>query len=208
MPKVGAEAPRAAPRGTLNEERWDEVLAAAAEVFVEKGYGQATVREIASRAGMLNQGSLYYYIQTKEDLLYALIERSYHRAVAATAEDAETAAAPAPDRLRAFIRRWVDEVILCDNFTIVVGREFRSLDAQRREALRPLGDHCERFVLGLLQAGVEEGHFDPALNLTASVMSILSLLNNSHRLVGAGGQISREDAMRWHITFILRGLAV
>ena len=62
------------PRGTLNEERWQEVVDAAAKVFAEKGYRAATLRDIAAELGML-KGSLYYYIETKEDLLYELLRR-------------------------------------------------------------------------------------------------------------------------------------
>lgn len=60
-----AEDGTSAPRGTLNEARWDEILAAAADVFIEKGYEPATVREIAGKAGLLNQGSLYLLPQPR-----------------------------------------------------------------------------------------------------------------------------------------------
>src|SRR5580658_8086245 len=70
---VVIEATQAAdPPGTLNEARWAEVLGAAAELFAEKGYAETTVQDIATRAGLVNKGSLYYYINTKEDLLWQL----------------------------------------------------------------------------------------------------------------------------------------
>jgi AcrR family transcriptional regulator len=50
-----------------------EVLDVAAEIFYERGYASATVQDVADALGML-KGSLYYYIDGKEDLLYRLMQ--------------------------------------------------------------------------------------------------------------------------------------
>src|SRR5690348_10020612 len=94
------------PRGTLNESRWDEVLSVAAEVFGEKGYRAATLRDIASRLGML-KGSLYYYIDSKEDLLFEILRRSHLRGVEFVAETADIRAAAPAERLAHLIRNWM-----------------------------------------------------------------------------------------------------
>jgi AcrR family transcriptional regulator len=52
--------------------RHGELLDVAAEVFHRRGYAAATVRDIADALGIL-KGSLYYYIDTKEDLLFLLL---------------------------------------------------------------------------------------------------------------------------------------
>ena len=44
-------------------------------MFYERGYSDATVQDIADALGIL-KGSLYHYIETKEDLLFRLLERS------------------------------------------------------------------------------------------------------------------------------------
>jgi AcrR family transcriptional regulator len=51
------------------EERWSELIEVATDVFYAKGYDAASLQDIADRLGMF-KGSLYYYIQSKEDLLY------------------------------------------------------------------------------------------------------------------------------------------
>ncbi|MER3413525.1 MAG: hypothetical protein C4340_03005 [Armatimonadota bacterium] len=60
--------------GTRVEERRDEILAGALAVFSEKGFDGASVKEIARRAGVA-PGLLYHYFQSKEDILFATIER-------------------------------------------------------------------------------------------------------------------------------------
>ena len=59
------------------EERWAELIEVATQVFYEKGYDGASLQDIADRLGML-KGSLYYYIQSKEDLLFDVIS-AVHR---------------------------------------------------------------------------------------------------------------------------------
>jgi TetR/AcrR family transcriptional regulator, cholesterol catabolism regulator len=201
-PKAGP----AAPRGTLNEARWEEILGIAAQVFLEKGYEAATVREIASRAGLLNQGSLYYYIESKEDLLLALIERAYVRAVAALEEGADVAGSDAPTRLSAFIVRWIDRMVLGDNPAAVVEREFRSIDPRRLASFRPMREACNAFVRGLIDQGVSEGHFDGGLDPNVAVQNIYFLLNNTHRWYRPTGRLTYDQMIEWYQTFVLRGL--
>ena len=45
-----------------------ELLALAAQMFAERGYGQTTVRDIADAAGILS-GSLYHHFDSKESMV-------------------------------------------------------------------------------------------------------------------------------------------
>lgn len=55
-------------------ERTDGILAAAAGLFVEKGYDRATLREVAREAGV-STGAVYSHFRTKEDLLFEICRR-------------------------------------------------------------------------------------------------------------------------------------
>jgi AcrR family transcriptional regulator len=193
-------------RGRLNEERWEEILAVSAEVFLEKGYETTTVREIASRAGLLNQGSLYYYIEAKEDLLVALVERAYARAVGTLVEDEALAGADAPSRLAAFIERWIDQMVLGDNPAAVVEREFRAISPERLGTVRHHRDACNAFLREILEQGAAEGSFDSGLDPTVAVQNIFFLLNNTHRWYRPSGRLSQQEMIDWYKTFIGRGL--
>ena len=54
------------------EARPAEIVAAALEVFAEKGFAGARLDEIAARAGV-SKGALYLYFETKEDLFRAVV---------------------------------------------------------------------------------------------------------------------------------------
>jgi AcrR family transcriptional regulator len=195
-----------APRGTLNEDRWEEILSVAAEVFLERGYEGSTVREIATRAGLLNQGSLYYYIDSKEDLLVAILERAYQRGVETLTEDDRLSAEPAPRRLAAFVERWIREMVLGNNPAAVAEREFRSLTSKRLGRIVPARDACNRFVRAIIEQGVAAGDFDPSLDPTVAVNNIFFLLNNTHRWYRPRGRLTQDQLIRWYQTFIVRAL--
>ena len=55
-------------------ERKNEILDAAAELFVAKGYEETSTGDILDRVGIA-RGTLYYHFKSKEDILDALIER-------------------------------------------------------------------------------------------------------------------------------------
>lgn len=57
--------------------RKEKIIDAAIEVLKEKSVEEATVREIAERAGVTT-GSIYHYYKNKDELLYDVINHSIH----------------------------------------------------------------------------------------------------------------------------------
>ncbi|MDR3474935.1 MAG: TetR/AcrR family transcriptional regulator [Devosia sp.] len=75
----GPHAPRPARRTPKfrrrAEARPDEVLDAALDLFIEKGFAAARVEDIARRAG-LSKGAIYLYFSSKEAIMEALVRRA------------------------------------------------------------------------------------------------------------------------------------
>jgi AcrR family transcriptional regulator len=83
----------------------EKILEAALDLFREKGFGEATMREIATRAGVAS-GLAYYYFDSKEAIVVAF----YHRAqdeLAAAMEQAQ-AGKTLGERLRGMIEARFD----------------------------------------------------------------------------------------------------
>jgi len=55
------------------EDRRDQIVDAAMQVFAQKGFTRATNKDIAQKAG-ITPGLIYYYFESKEDLLKTIIE--------------------------------------------------------------------------------------------------------------------------------------
>lgn len=56
-------------------ERPDEIIAAAVEIFADKGFAAARLDDIAARAGV-SKGAIYLYFATKDDIFRAVVEQA------------------------------------------------------------------------------------------------------------------------------------
>jgi AcrR family transcriptional regulator len=61
----------------LREQRRSAILEAAADIFAQKGYHRATIKEIAAAVGIA-PGTIYLYFKDKRDLLLSIAERLVH----------------------------------------------------------------------------------------------------------------------------------
>ncbi|SFM11950.1 TetR/AcrR family transcriptional regulator [Halanaerobium salsuginis] len=66
-----------AKRTKKSLKRRDTILNEAEKLFIEDGFEKTTVKDIAERAGVA-KGTFYYYFDTKEDIITALLERRYN----------------------------------------------------------------------------------------------------------------------------------
>jgi TetR/AcrR family transcriptional regulator, cholesterol catabolism regulator len=82
--------------------RSGDVIEAAVRVFHKKGYASASIQDVAAEVGVL-KGSLYHYIDSKEDLLARIFEDSAGHFEAMLTEAAALDAPPV-ERLRSFAR--------------------------------------------------------------------------------------------------------
>ena len=80
------------------------ILQAAAEVFAQKGYGGATISEIAGKAGIA-EASIYQYFKSKEDLLLC-VPGNWLNELADEVERVFSGTLNAEERLFNLLRRW------------------------------------------------------------------------------------------------------
>lgn len=66
---------------TAYDEKLESILRAAATIFAEKGYHQASIRDIARATGVSLSG-LYYYFKSKEELLFLIQDHAFGTLVA------------------------------------------------------------------------------------------------------------------------------
>jgi AcrR family transcriptional regulator len=55
------------------EGRWQQILQVATELFRKKGFIATSIQDVSDAVGLL-KGSLYYYIRSKEDLLFEILK--------------------------------------------------------------------------------------------------------------------------------------
>src|SRR5438105_13630023 len=86
---------------TRFDRRLAKILGHATEVFYEKGYEGASMRDLSRAAGMSLAG-LYYYFESKERLLYLIQKHSFSTIVQRLKKRLDSASNP-EEQVRIFI---------------------------------------------------------------------------------------------------------
>jgi AcrR family transcriptional regulator len=137
MPR-GRKARTAAP---LEANRREDLLRAAARLFVDKGFDATTTRDIADAVGM-RSGSPFYHFRSKQELLQATmadgLETGYRRLQAAI----EGVSDPR-QRLRALIRTHLGNLLEGECQAPLLLYESRALDAAARAAIAAISDRYQ-----------------------------------------------------------------
>ena len=169
-----------------------EVLAAAAEVFYERGYADATVQDVARALGIL-KGSLYHYIETKEDLLYRLLEQVHGEVQQVLDEVAAIKGLSPLERIGLYVRRQVHYNL--DNLEriSVYYHDIDHLSESRRaEIIAKRRDH-NHFISGLVRAAQQRGEVDPTVSPSLTSNCIFGTIIWPYRWYRPDGRIQRDE---------------
>ena len=170
------------------EERWSELIEVATDVFYAKGYDAASLQDIADRLGML-KGSLYYYIQSKEDLLFDVI-KAVHEEGLANIESLAAGEGNPLERLRDVIIGHIEYECLNLTKTAVFLHELQALSPGRQAEIIG-GEHAYRRVfVDLLEAGQQAGLIRAEVNSKLASLSILGSVNWVYRWFRTGGEFT------------------
>jgi AcrR family transcriptional regulator len=202
---VGDASEGRRPRSRLTDARWRKILDAAAEVFAARGYEGTGVRDIADNVGMLS-GSLYYYIDSKEDLLYAIIS-DFHRMGLAAID--EVLSEPHPDalsRLRAVMVRSGTLNAEYPARSAVFYNEFRHLSAERQEDIRHDRRRHQARMIELIEQSQRDGALAQPLDPRLTAVSILSLLNATYTWYHKSPDLTPEQLGVFQADLLLSGM--
>lgn len=195
----------APPKGSLNEARWSEILKVAEDVFFEKGYQATTVQEIASRVGLL-KGSLYYYIQNKQDLFYQVLARANRQYLRDLQADPRITKGDAVSRLSHFVDRYMAQLDRDPPWNRFIEHDAVVLDPHRLASLKALRHQIDTVLKDIIVQGITEGVFDPATDPSVATNTIFSLMNATNRWRHPTGRRTYQEITDWYKHFILKGL--
>lgn len=85
------------------------IIAAAKEVFIEKGYAETNMSDIAARVGM-NRPALHYYFRTKDRMFEAVFSDIVHSFLPSI-QEAVVCEAPMEERIRRVVDIYYDALL-------------------------------------------------------------------------------------------------
>lgn len=183
-----------------------EIIDAAARLFDERGYAATSIQDVADAVGIL-KGSLYYYIDSKEDLLFEILQDCHHASMRRLWQWQQVEG-DALVRLRAFVE---GHVLANLQDLVKIGvflHDFRSLSEKRREAIVADRDVYDRYLRGLIEEGQQDGLVDPDADPKLTAMALLGMMNWVYQWYTPAGRVKPVDLARQFADLALSGLAV
>ena len=184
-------------------DRKEQIYSTARALFSERGYHATTVRDIARELNMQG-GSLYAHIDSKEDVLWELVNRAADQFLGVVEPIVSSAANPAV-KLRAMVRAHVR--VVADNLddATVFLHEWKFLGEERLAAVAGRRDRYERLYRQVVDEGIKSGDFAPSDPKMAAVL-VLSVVNWIPQWYKPSGRLSPDDVADSFSDLILRGL--
>lgn len=170
--------------------RRGEVLEAAVYIFHEKSYASASIQDVADRVGVL-KGSLYHYIDSKEDLLARIFEESDEQSFALM-EEIHALDIPAIERLRTFARLWSLWYLENIERASIYINEWKHLTGKRLQKVLKIRHEYDARVARMIEDVKREGDADPDLNTRYACFFVLSAINGLPTWYRRGGADSAE----------------
>lgn len=190
---------------TSPKKREQEIIDAAAEIFHRQGYSDTSVQNVADAVGIL-KGSLYYYIDSKDDLLYRVLLEVHDAAHTIIEEVAALDDLSPLEKLDVYVRRHVEYNIRNLTKVAVYYHDYKLLAPDRRAEIRRQRKVYEDFVEGLIAAAQERGEVAADLDPHVLANCMFGAVNSIYTWYRPGGKLSATQLADTFARFALAGI--
>lgn len=193
------------------EARPGELLEAALELFVEKGYAATKVEDVATRAGV-SKGTLFLYFPSKEDLFKAVVRENISGRFAEWRQIIEHYEGSSGDMLQCCIQNWwqhigATKVSGISKLMMSEARNFPELATFYREEVVIPG---QALIEHALRRGIASGEFRPmevqyGVYMVLAPLLFLATWRNSLGYCASAEPLEPEKYLATHLDMLLRG---
>lgn len=200
-------------RERRKESRPGELLDAALDLFVEKGFSATRVEEVAARAGV-SKGTLFLYFQSKEDLFKAVVRENIANQFPGWNEEFNTFQGTSADMLRYALVTWWERIgkTRVSGITKLVMSEAQNFpeiaNFYQEEVIKP----GNALIRRILERGVKKGEFrqldtDQAVHAVVAPMIFLTMWKHSMGACTASAQLMNpEQFIHMQVDLLLFGM--
>ena len=159
---------------TGHDQKLEGVLASAARVFAERGYHQTSMRDLAKATGVSLSG-LYYYVKSKEELLFLIQERNFRTVLENLRTSLDGVSNPV-ERLSLFIEGHLDYFVQHMPEMKVMSHEAGSLTGDYLNQVNAIKRDYTRILMDIL-AELEAQHGPAHVNRRIATYSLFGMMN-------------------------------
>ncbi|MEN9983803.1 MAG: hypothetical protein RI918_1772 [Pseudomonadota bacterium] len=156
------------------EARPGELLDAALDLFVAKGFAATRVEEVAAKAGV-SKGTLFLYFKSKEDLFEAVVRENIGNQINQGMAEIESFEGPTTDMLRFAMFAWWERVgnTKASGISKLVMSEASNFPTLANFYQENVVKPGRQLIQAILQRGVDRGEFR-TLNMDYAVYSVIA----------------------------------
>ncbi|NIS79120.1 MAG: TetR family transcriptional regulator [Anaerolineales bacterium] len=181
-----------------------DILQAAAQIFRQKGYHAATMRDIAD-AVHLQKPSLYHHIDSKQDILLAILDKALDLLIEDLLQVVDSEI-PTEDKLRQAMRVYTGRLAEDADLAAVLLLEYRNLEPELRTRHIARRDRYEALWRQLVREGIESGEFRE-VDEAITTFALLGVQNWMIIWYREGGRLSAKALAEQFCDLFLEGLA-
>ncbi len=190
----------------LIKQRREQILQAASQVFSQKGYHQATIKDICEASG-LGPGTIYNYVKKKEDILFLIYDKLATALDESLLETIKENKGPL-NQLREALRKAIDIVWDNQDLILLMYQETAALD---REAMLNILHRESSYVNHMekiLEMGSEKGviryeNIPMAADIIVYLLAFVSL-----RRWNLKNRFNEKEIKSGLVDFIFRALGI
>jgi AcrR family transcriptional regulator len=183
----------------------DKILLAAAQIFQEKGYHATSMQDIAEAVD-LQKGSLYHHVESKQEILLALLDEALDMIIKKLQEILARDLTP-DQKLRLAMDSYLSFLAENRSLASVLLLEHRSLNPELKELHIPRRDRVEKLWQEIITDGINQGYFrtdQPGLTAKA----LLGVINWTITWYREDGLLSPSEIADHFTDLFYQGLLV
>lgn len=214
--QVRATKPRAKPRTPLNgkdnlrsklkEQKQNfiqgQILEVAAELISASGFRAVTIDDISTALGF-SKSVIYYYLKSKNDILWRIFARIYESYFASLAEITKSDASP-DTKLYEIVRLHATNVMTHRAWTAISLRDEPELDDKQRQQIARQKREYDAAIEEIYRNGVAKGVFiDVPAHI--AVAGLLGACNSIHTWYNPDGELGAAEIAAHYAELLANG---
>jgi AcrR family transcriptional regulator len=201
---------RQVARAEKGAARLEQIRLEASRLFVEHGYDGASMQDLADAVGLTKAG-LYHFVESKEALLYEIVEAGIERLEREVIAPARAIADPEA-RLAAIIRAHIENISHVESETgnpvTALVENLIGLGDERRKEMEGRLRQVFEVIRGALNELKAAGRLVDGVDTTVAAFSIIGMVMWTNRWRRPGGRLTPQAVADQIVGLALRGVLV
>lgn len=157
------------------EETVNLILDVAFRLFMEKGYEHTSIQDIIDHLGGLSKGAIYHHFKSKEDIMYAVMERMTAQSNEKMKDICDRMDLNGKEKLKTLFRQSLNRPVMEDVFAVSpsIYNNPKFLCSFLHEAME---ESAPDYILPIIRQGIEDGSIQT--DYPEQLAQVISLLAN------------------------------